>query len=87
MALLTLSAEALEGKGAVRMTGGGFGGAVICLCRDEEIAVVKAAVEREYHAKFDLHADIFVCQAGYGFSCKYRFLTLKQPEFLDMVCG
>ncbi|REL25625.1 galactokinase [Thalassotalea euphylliae] len=64
--LVDIISRALEGKGAVRMTGGGFGGAVICLCRDDEIAVVKAAVEREYQPKFDLHADIFVCQAGTG---------------------
>ena len=47
--LVDIISRALEGKGAVRMTGGGFGGAVICLCRDEEINTVKAAVEREYH--------------------------------------
>ncbi|REL30673.1 galactokinase [Thalassotalea euphylliae] len=64
--LVDIISRALDGRGAVRMTGGGFGGAVICLCRDEEINTVKSAVEREYQAKFDLTADIFVCQAGTG---------------------
>lgn len=64
--LVEIISEALDGKGAVRMTGGGFGGAVICLCRASEIDVVKAAVDAKYQAKFGLTADIFVCQAGAG---------------------
>ncbi|NMP30191.1 galactokinase [Thalassotalea sp. M1531] len=64
--LVNIIANALQGKGAVRMTGGGFGGAVICLCRASDIADVKAAVAREYQARFNLTADIFVCQAGNG---------------------
>lgn len=66
--LVDIISTALAGKGAVRMTGGGFGGAVICLCRESEVAVVKAAVEKEYQPKFNLNADIFVCQAGSGLS-------------------
>ncbi|MCH2058697.1 MAG: galactokinase [Thalassotalea sp.] len=64
--LVEIISKALDGKGAVRMTGGGFGGAVICLCRASEIDAVKAAVDAEYQPKFGLTADIFVCQAGAG---------------------
>ena len=48
------------------MTGGGFGGAVVCLCRQQDIASVKAAVDSQYEARFNLKADIFVCNVGDG---------------------
>lgn len=64
--LVDIISDALEGKGAVRMTGGGFGGAVVCLCRASEISTVKNAVEQHYHARFNLKADVYVCQAGVG---------------------
>ncbi|NMP16216.1 galactokinase [Thalassotalea sp. Y01] len=57
---------ALADKAAVRMTGGGFGGAVVCLCRAEDVATVKRAIEQHYHAQFDLIADIYDCRAGSG---------------------
>ncbi|MFD2165047.1 galactokinase [Thalassotalea euphylliae] len=66
--LVEIIGGALGERGAVRMTGGGFGGAVICLCREQDIADVKAAVDAQYEAKFGLKADIFVCQAGTGLS-------------------
>jgi galactokinase len=64
--LVDIIAKALGKKGAVRMTGGGFGGAVVCLCREQEIPLVKAAVKKHYHKQFGLHADVYVCQAGKG---------------------
>lgn len=64
--LVNIISTALDGKGAVRMTGGGFGGAVVCLCREQEIPLVAAAVEQKYHTQFGLHADVYVCQAGHG---------------------
>lgn len=64
--LVTIISDALAGKGAVRMTGGGFGGAVVCLCRESEINDVKQAVESNYHKEFGLNADIYVCSAGQG---------------------
>ena len=64
--LVEICKEALGDRGAVRMTGGGFGGAIVCLCRDAEVPLIKAAVEQEYYARFNLHADIYVCSAGSG---------------------
>ncbi len=64
--LVTICQEALGDRGAVRMTGGGFGGAIVCLCRAEDVDSIKAAVTEKYHAQFDLHADIYVCKAGNG---------------------
>ena len=64
--LVQICEAALEGRGAVRMTGGGFGGAVICLCRCDDIEIIKLAVEKSYYTQFSLHASIYVCQAGGG---------------------
>ncbi|MBH0058137.1 galactokinase [Pseudoalteromonas sp. SWXJZ94C] len=64
--LVEICKEAMGERGAVRMTGGGFGGAIVCLCRDTEVPLIKAAVKQHYHARFNLNADIYVCSAGSG---------------------
>jgi galactokinase len=64
--LVQICAAALQDRGAVRMTGGGFGGAIVCLCRTEDIASITKAVEAEYEKKFNLIANIYVCSAGEG---------------------
>ena len=64
--LVNICQAALEHRGAVRMTGGGFGGAIVCLCRAEDVDSIKAAVEENYEKEFNLTADIYVCKAGNG---------------------
>ena len=64
--LVEICKEAMGERGAVRMTGGGFGGAIVCLCRDAEVPLIKAAVEQHYFERFNLNADIYVCSAGSG---------------------
>jgi len=64
--LVEICKEAMGERGAVRMTGGGFGGAIVCLCRDAEVPLIKAAVEKHYFERFNLYADIYVCSAGSG---------------------
>lgn len=64
--LVEICKEAMGDRGAVRMTGGGFGGAIVCLCRDAEVPLIKAAVEKHYFERFSLNADIYVCSAGSG---------------------
>ncbi|MBB1329622.1 galactokinase [Pseudoalteromonas sp. SR43-7] len=64
--LVEICKEAMGELGAVRMTGGGFGGAIVCLCRDAEVPLIKAAVEKHYFERFNLNADIYVCSAGSG---------------------
>ena len=64
--LVNIISGALDGKGAVRMTGGGFGGAVVCLCRESEIEAVKQAIDEQYEKQFNLKADIFICSVGSG---------------------
>jgi len=39
---------------------------VVCLCRDAEVPLIKAAVEKHYFERFNLNADIYVCSAGSG---------------------
>lgn len=51
---------------AVRMTGGGFGGAIVCLCREEHVEALRQAVMTQYTAKFALTADFYLCHAGSG---------------------
>jgi len=64
--LVEICQQALGDRGAVRMTGGGFGGAIVCLCREQDIAVVTNAVEAQYQPRFNLEADIYVCTPGSG---------------------
>jgi galactokinase len=64
--LVEICAAALQDRGAVRMTGGGFGGAIVCLCREEDIAAIEEAVETHYEERFKLKANIYVCSAGDG---------------------
>jgi len=66
--LVEICKGALQNRGAVRMTGGGFGGAIVCLCREDDIDIIKQAVKDNYTQKFNLEASIFVCQAGEGLS-------------------
>jgi galactokinase len=64
--LVEICQTALGDKGAVRMTGGGFGGAIVCLCRHDDIVKIKSAVEKHYYARFNIQASIYVGKAGNG---------------------
>lgn len=64
--LVKICSDALGHSGGARMTGGGFGGAVVCLCREQDLAKLIKAVEDNYHQQFSLTADIYVCNAGNG---------------------
>jgi galactokinase len=64
--LVEICQTALGSKGAVRMTGGGFGGAIICLCAQQDVVLVEQAVAEHYQARFGLKANVYVCQAGAG---------------------
>jgi len=64
--LVEICNAVLGERGAVRMTGGGFGGAIVCLCRTDDVNVVQEAVKQHYSKRFNLQADIYVCSAGAG---------------------
>lgn len=53
-------------KGVARQTGGGFGGAIVCLCEQGDVDKVISAIDTHYHANFSLNADIYVCEASEG---------------------
>ncbi len=64
--LVQICQAAVGERGAVRMTGGGFGGAIVCLCREDDVEAIKAAVEEHYYPRYNLKASIYVCHAGGG---------------------
>lgn len=64
--LVNICHELLGDQIAVRMTGGGFGGAIVCLCREEHVEQLRQAVLAQYNLKFALNADFYVCDAGSG---------------------
>lgn len=64
--LVDICNNALKGKGVARQTGGGFGGAIVCLCDFDDVDRVISAVNTHYPNKYSLDADIYVCQASEG---------------------
>ena len=65
--LVEIVKAALAGRGAVRMTGGGFGGAIVALCEADDVAVIRAAVDAEYEKRFNLVAKVYVCHPDAGY--------------------
>ncbi|MGI2258046.1 galactokinase [Shewanella sp. GXUN23E] len=64
--LVEICQQALGNRCATRMTGGGFGGAVICICHHEDVPKVIKAVSTQYCASFGLEETIYVAHAGDG---------------------
>ena len=56
----------IDTTGGVRMTGGGFGGCVVALVPEEQVADVSAAVEQKYRGPEGQLATIYVCRAAAG---------------------
>ena len=68
--LVDICNKALAGAGVARQTGGGFGGAIVCLCDFTDVDKVIAAVDSQYETQHSLKADIYVCEASEGLSVK-----------------
>ncbi len=64
--LAEIMGEAVGGDGGARMTGGGFGGCVIAVTRDERVDAVVCAVSDQYRAPDGKEAEVFVCRASGG---------------------
>ena len=64
--LVAIAKAELGNRVAARQTGGGFGGAVVCLCHRDDVPQLLSAVERNYTQKTGLKATTFVCEAGAG---------------------
>ncbi len=64
--LVQIVGDAIAGNGGCRMTGGGFGGCIVALLPQAQVATVVAAVDRHYRSPEGLAATVFVCQASAG---------------------
>ena len=64
--LVEIVKDVLGDNGGVRMTGGGFGGCVVALMPEAQVAPVMAAVDARYAAASGLTASIYVCRASAG---------------------
>ncbi len=65
-ALVEIVSAVVGPQGGARMTGGGFGGCVVALVPDAQVAAVRAAVETQYPARSGLKAEIHECKAETG---------------------
>ena len=66
--LVDLLDEAIGGQGGARMTGGGFGGAVVALVRRDRLEPVVAAVNRGYRTPGGQEPQIMIERPGRGAS-------------------
>ena len=64
--LVAIAKAELGDRVAARQTGGGFGGAVVCLCHNDDVDQLLDAVERDYTQQTGLEATTFVSEAGRG---------------------
>ena len=64
--LVAIAKAELGDRVAARQTGGGFGGAVVCLCHNDDVDQLLDAVERDYTQQTGLEATTFVSEAGKG---------------------
>lgn len=64
--IVEVARELVGDKGGARMTGGGFGGCVVCLIPQEMIDLVKQEVEAQYYRRFSLAPDFYLCSIEGG---------------------
>jgi len=65
-ALVSLAHEALGDRVAARQTGGGFGGAVVCLSHASDVHTLLSVISLAYTQQTGLHADIIHCHPSAG---------------------
>ena len=70
--LTDLLANAIGDTGGARITGGGFGGCVVALCRIQQVDAVGAAVSLRYRSPAGESADVYVCRASDGAGAALR---------------
>ena len=64
--IVDIVSESLGGLGGARMTGGGFGGCVVCLVQSESVSKICLAVQKLYRQKTNRVASIYHCTASNG---------------------
>lgn len=63
---LVKTARGLEGVIGARMTGGGFGGSTVTLCRADKAEAIAAALVASYEAEFGFAPEIFATRPAEG---------------------
>lgn len=64
--LVKIIQNVIGNEGGVRMTGGGFGGCVVALVPKNKVDEVKDVVNQNYHKKFNIKEDFYICQPSEG---------------------
>ena len=64
--IVDIVSGSLGGLGGARMTGGGFGGCVVCLVQSEFVSQICLAVQKLYRQKTNRVASIYHCAASNG---------------------
>ncbi|MEI9533415.1 galactokinase [Moellerella wisconsensis] len=64
--LVDIVKAVLADEGGVRMTGGGFGGCIVALMKQDKVDSVIEAIDANYHTATGLQAEIYVCQPSAG---------------------
>jgi galactokinase len=67
--LVDITQTALQqsgGEGGARMTGGGFGGCIVSLLRQDQVARVRQAIDQHYRSSEGQAATVWVCRASEG---------------------
>ena len=64
--LVAILQDAIGGTGGARMTGGGFGGCVVALLPEAQVAAAQLAVATHYRAPSGDPATVYVCHAMAG---------------------
>jgi galactokinase len=64
--LLVELARTLPGVLGARLTGAGFGGAIVALCRRSHGEAVVRQLHNAYHQKIGISSEMFVCSIGDG---------------------
>lgn len=59
--LVDMVADLIGRQGGVRMTGGGFGGCVVCLVPEHLVAAVQDRVNQRYESQFGITPTLYVC--------------------------
>lgn len=55
-----------DNSGGARMTGGGFGGCVVAIVKQEKVDLITQLVKEQYPQKTGLIADLYLCKAVQG---------------------
>ena len=53
-------------EGGVRMTGGGFGGCVVCITAEHLVPSIREVIDERYHELTGIRADVYVSHATAG---------------------